>query len=227
MKSTIKFAILLMAFGLLTSCGEDWLDVNTDPNNPTSVSPDLVLPVAQLYTSTVEQQDRRLNSLGNMLMYNWSQSDGFAWYPDEFKYNVTSSFYQYIFNYTYSLALKQYQILFNLEEGYDYYRAISMIMKAYHFQLMVDCYGDVPYSEALGRSLEATPVYDDAQTIYEDLIVQLTAAINLIKSADEDAQLALPSGDDAMFGGEMCKYREAQNIGTPVKHVGQRYIYSG
>ena len=28
-----------------------------------------------------------------MFMYNWSQSDGFSWYSDEFKYNVTSSFY--------------------------------------------------------------------------------------------------------------------------------------
>ena len=53
-------------------------------------------------------------------------------------------------------------------------------MKAYHFQLLVDCYGDIPYSEALGRSLNATPKYDDAQTVYNDLIVQLTNAIALL-----------------------------------------------
>jgi hypothetical protein len=35
---------------------------------------------------------RRINGLGNLMMYNWSQSDGFAWYPDEFAYLVTSSF---------------------------------------------------------------------------------------------------------------------------------------
>jgi hypothetical protein len=144
-----------------------------------------------------------------MMMYNWSQADGFAWYPDEFKYLVTSSFYQGVFNDTYSSALKQYEVLSNLEDPkYDYYKAISMIMKAYHYQLLVDCYGDVPYTEALGRSLNATPVYDDAQTIYEDLIVQLTAAIALIKNADDQDE---PGGDDAMFGGDMNKWIKFAN----------------
>jgi hypothetical protein len=211
MKNTIKFAILLMAFGLITACGEDWLDVNVDPNNPTAVTPDLVLPVAQLYTGFIIQQDRRFNSLGNMFMYNWSQSDGFSWYTDEFKYNVTSSFYQGIFNNTYSNALKQYEILHNLGEGYEHYMAIAKIMKSYHFQLLVDAYGDVPYSEALGRSLEATPKYDDAQEIYNDLIVQLTAAIDLIKNNTEEAQLVKPAGDDTMFDGDMTEWIKFAN----------------
>jgi hypothetical protein len=212
MKNIIKFAILIIASGLLTltSC-EDWLDVNVDPNNPTKVTPSLILPTAQWYTANVIQVDRRLNSLGNMLMYNWSQSDGFSWYTDEFKYNVTSSFYQGIFNNTYSTALKQYQILYNLGEGYEYYKAISMIMKAYHYQLLVDCYGDIPYSEALGRSIEATPKYDDAQTIYNDLIVQLTSAIALIKGADADKQVEAPGADDAMFKGNMMKWVQFAN----------------
>lgn len=198
-----------MVLGLAAACSEDYLDVNTDPNNPTKVTPDLILPVAQLYTARIVQGDRRLNHLGNMMMYNWSQSDGFAWYPDEFKYLVTSSFYQGVFNDSYSTALKQYNVLDKLvEPQYQYYKAIGMIMKAYHFQLLVDCYGDVPYSEALGRSLEATPVYDDAQTIYDDLIVKLTAAIDLIKSSENQT---VPGADDAMFGGDMEKWIQFAN----------------
>jgi hypothetical protein len=52
MKNIIKFALLLVVVGLFTSC-EKWMDVNTDPNNPTKVTPSLVLPVAQLYTANV------------------------------------------------------------------------------------------------------------------------------------------------------------------------------
>ena len=89
---------------MLTSC-EDFLDVNTDPNNPTEVTPDLILPVAQKYTASLIQEDRRINCLGNMMMYNWSQSDGYNWYTEEFKYQVTSSFYQAIFNDSYPLKL--------------------------------------------------------------------------------------------------------------------------
>jgi Starch-binding associating with outer membrane len=203
MKSIIKFAIVLAAFGLLVSC-DDYLDVNVDPNNPTTVTPDLVLPVGQYYTAEYQQDDRGVSHLGNMMMVNWSQSDGYSWYSDEFKYNVTSSFYSRIFNYTFSRTLKQYQILNNLEDPkYDNYKAIAKIMKAFHFQQLVDCYGDVPYSEALGRSLEATPKYDDAQEIYEDLIVQLTEAINLISNA---SGAEVPGADDAIFNGNMTNW---------------------
>ncbi len=209
MKNIIKFAILLMVLGLAASCSEDYLDVNTDPNNPTKVSPNLVLPVAQLYTARIVQGDRRLNHLGNMMMYNWSQSDGYAWYPDEFKYLVTSSFYQNVFNDSYSTALKQYDVLDKLEDTkFQYYKAIAKIMKSYHYQLLVDAYGNVPYTEALGRSLNPTPIYDDAQAIYADLLVQLDAAIELIKNAEEQEE---PADDDAMFGGDMDKWIQFAN----------------
>lgn len=209
MKIIFKYINLLLVILLLASC-EDYLDVNTDPNNPTAVSPDLVLPVAQSYTANViHGVGRRANHIGNMMMYNWSQSDGFAWYPDEFKYNVTTSFYDNIFEDSYSRALKQYQVLEGLDPEYDYYKAIAKIMKAYHFQLLVDFYGDVPYSEALQRGAEATPVYDDAQTIYEDLIVELTAAIDLINNAIDAAEE--PGNDDAMFGGDMDEWKKFAN----------------
>jgi hypothetical protein len=206
MKSILNISLLIVIL-LLTSCN-DFLDVNTDPNNPTEVSPSLVLPVGQNYTAQLIQNDRRVNSLGNMMMYNWSQSDGFSWYSDEFKYLVTSSFYRNIFNNSYTQPLKQYQVLEQLTSEYDYYKAIAKIMKAYHYQILVDMYGDIPYTEALLRKENATPVYDDAKTIYEDLIVQLTAAIELIDKAEN--QIA-PGADDITFGGDMDMWKQFAN----------------
>lgn len=203
------FALIFSAF----SCSES-LDINEDPNNPTSVSPDLILPVAQNYTAIIEERDRGINHLGNMFMYNWSQADGFSWYNDEFQYLVTPSFYQVIFDYTYSNALKQYQALENLEgEQYGYYHAIAKIMKAYHYQILVDTYGDVPYTEALKRGGNATPVYDDAEMIYDDLIVQLNAAIDLINAVEGNAEISpeMPGADDAMFNGDMATWKKFAN----------------
>ncbi len=209
MKKILKYTSLMLFVIGLASC-DKYLDVNEDPNNPVSVTPDLVLPTAQFYTANIIQNGRRANCVGNMMMYNWSQSDGFSWYTDEFKYNVTSSFYQRIFNDSYSSALKQYQILDKLEgEKYDNYRAIAKIMKAYHFQLLVDFYGDVPYSEALMRSDEATPKYDDAQTIYEDLIISLDTAITLINSATSTTMV--PGEDDIIFSGNMTNWKKFAN----------------
>ena len=91
------------------------MDVNTDPNNPVTVSPNLILPVALNYSAIIEERDRGQNHLGNMFMGAWSQSDGFSWYNDEFLYLVTPSFYQRIFDYTYGTVLKQYNGLDQLE----------------------------------------------------------------------------------------------------------------
>lgn len=204
------FAVIL----LLTSCSDNYLDVNTDPNNPTSVSPDLVLPVALNYSAFTQERNRGQNTLGNMLMYNWSQSDGFSWYNDEFLYSVTPSFYQQIFDYTYGNALKQYQVLATNEDPvYGYYKAIGEIMKAYHFQILTDTYGDIPYSEALQRGGNPTPSYDDALTIYEDLIVKLSDAITLISatSANTEVQAVLPGMDDGIMNGDMDKWVKFAN----------------
>lgn len=214
MKNILKYINLLLVILLLASC-DDYLDVNTDPNNPTEVTPDLVLPAAQKYTGEIisasDEGARRYQGLANLFMYNWSQADGFNWYPDEFKYLVNSSFYTRIFEQSYYDALKSYQVLVELEDTkYDYYKAIGMIMKAYHFQLLVDTYGDVPYSEALQRGGDATPVYDDAQTIYDDLIVKLTEAIAVINNVDE-ATIEEVGTDDAMFAGDMNMWKQFAN----------------
>ncbi len=214
MKNIIKYTTVLLLTGVLlfTSCKE-YLDVNTDPNNPTEVSPDLILPVAQKYTANImnasDAGGRRLAALSNLMMYNWSQSDGFSWYNDEFNYLVTTNFYSALFDRVYPYALKQYTELENLEAEYDYYKAIGMIMKAYHFQILVDLYGDIPYSEALQRATIPTPKYDDAQTIYEDLIVKLTEAIDLINNVPELHKT--PDTDDAIFGGDMMKWKQFAN----------------
>ena len=134
---------MIVSVSLLnTSCSDNYLDVNTDPNNPLSVSPDLALPVAQRYTAYTLTQPassaRRLNTLGNLLMQNWSQSDGYNWYTDEFEYLVNPNFYGSIWSYSYQQSLKQYHTLDVTTANYEYYAAISKIMKSYHFQILVD-----------------------------------------------------------------------------------------
>ncbi|MCB2194717.1 MAG: SusD/RagB family nutrient-binding outer membrane lipoprotein [Bacteroidetes bacterium] len=214
MKNIFKYTNLLLVILLLASC-DDYLDVNTDPNNPTTVSPELILPAAQKYTGEIisasDEGARRYQGLANLFMYNWSQSNGFNWYPDEFKYLVTTSFYTRIFEQSYYDALKAYEVLVELEDTkYDYYKAIGMIMQAYHFQLLVDTYGDIPYSEALQRGGNATPAYDDAQTIYDDLIVKLTDAIAIIDNVD-DATIEEVETEDAMFAGDMTMWKQFAN----------------
>lgn len=58
--------------------------------------------------------------------------------------------------------------------------AIIDLLEVYAFQVLVDTYGNVPYSQAFQPDVYPTPVYDDAAAIYEDLIKRATAATEKI-----------------------------------------------
>ena len=207
-----KIFVILTALIFGTTACNDYLDVNVDPNNPTSVTPDLVLPVAQTYTARWMKIDRGVNHLGNMMMYNWSESAGFSWYNDEFQYRANSpTFYDQLFNQAFTAALKQYEDLKGLGDDYKAYEGIAMIMQAYTFEILVDLYGDIPYEEALLRGGNTTPAYSDAQGVYDALIISLTDAITLLGESEETATSVSPSGDDVMYGGDLNSWKQLAN----------------
>ncbi len=206
------FIIYTLVIGTLFMGCEDYLDVNTDPNNPTAVPANLVLPVAQDYTADWLSANRRVNHLGNMFMYNWSESAGYSWYNDEFQYRANAStFYNTIFDQAYTRALKQYTELEKYGDDHMAYKGIAAIMKVYTLQILVDFYGDIPYSEALLRGGNNTPAYDDAQGIYDDMIIKLTGAIDMLNAAQADATSILPETDDIMFGGDLDMWKSFAN----------------
>jgi hypothetical protein len=73
------------------------------------------------------------------------------------------------------------------------------------WQQMVTIFGDIPYSEALNVD-NVTPVYDDAQFIYEDLLLRAEQAVNRINP------VATAFGtEDLLFGGDMLMWLKFGN----------------
>jgi hypothetical protein len=224
----MKNIYIKILFGLLIgtsfqSC-DDFLDVNEDPNEPSSeiVNPDIVLAATQVYTYGVlagnvsefnpnAVQDN-MNQLGNLMMNNWTRDVGASnssYYFNEHTYNVTSDFYSGIFENLY-LRTSNYTFIQNTTKpGYDNYKAIAKILKSFYFQYLVDLYGNIPYSEAHKRGDNLTPKYDDALTIYRDLVVQLEEAVDLIDNAP--AGTLNPGENDVMLGGNMQMWKKFAN----------------
>src|SRR6476620_8154527 len=59
----------------------------------------------------------------------------------------------------------------------------SKVMKALIYQNLADVFGDVPYSQAGDPNVSTQPQYEDAKTIYQNLIPQLDSAIASIKAS--------------------------------------------
>ncbi len=208
MKKIISILIVILV--LASSC-TDFLTVNEkNPNSASAVPSNLMLPAALNTTSRLVNLPRRYDFV--YLWYGlWSISNGYAQPSSLVQYNLANTDYQGDFNDCY-LNGSNYDYIEKNSTGakQQSYVAIAKIMKAYLFANIVDAYGDVPYSEAFKTADGILkPKYDAQQTIYEDLIVQLDAAINLIKTSPADAE---ELGDfDVVYGGDMTLWKKFAN----------------
>ncbi|MEI6050316.1 MAG: SusD/RagB family nutrient-binding outer membrane lipoprotein [Bacteroidota bacterium] len=201
MKKLLILLTVLLVLG--TSCKDDFLSVNEfNPNSASAVPANLVLPAALNTTSRI------VTTPGNYpFVYLWygcmSISGSYSQPTDLTQYNLLNSSYQGNWNNSY-LNLQNYDYIVknSTTEKLKPYKAIAMIMKVYLYQNLVDAYGNVPYSEAL-RSADGIlkPKYDAQQTVYEDLVVQLDAAMEQITSAPADADEV--GAYDIIYNGDM------------------------
>jgi hypothetical protein len=79
--------------------------------------------------------------------------------------------------------------------------AIIEILQVYTFQILVDTFGDIPYTEAINPTI-VLPKYDNDSDIYPKLITRLDAAINNLNNSAG----SFASGD-IIYGGNVAKWR--------------------
>lgn len=208
----VKLLAMLLAFFALTGCKRDFFDVNENPNNPAESTPRLTLPVAQAEIATM--QGTRLTYLGQFIMYNWATPSNWSANQEFARYNVNANFFSDIFENSYIGPLKNLTYIENYvdESGtidYSIYKGIATILKAYQYQLLVDLYGDVPYSDANQRRLNISPKYDKAEDIYKDNIRKLTEVVAMLDKVPANAEN--PGSQDVMFGGDIKKWQKFAN----------------
>jgi len=92
----------------------------------------------------------------------------------------------------------------------DGIHAAAMIISAWSWSQTTDCFGDIPYSEAIG-GFDAdgilTPKYDTQESIYKDLIDNVLAEANNILTG-----LSLSfGGGDVIYDGDPVKWRKFGN----------------
>ncbi|MDO6491962.1 MULTISPECIES: SusD/RagB family nutrient-binding outer membrane lipoprotein [unclassified Cellulophaga] len=211
-KNIFKSITLMLSLAVMTTSCNDFLDVNDNPNDPSVSAPRLTLPVAQ-------QSFASLNAissvnLGQYMVYNWTTPSNWSANQNLIRYNVTTDFSSTLFETPYSSIFKNLQYIEDYEDAsgavdYSVYDVISATIKGFQYQYLVDLYGDVPYSEANLRSLNTTPKYDDAETVYKANIENLTNAAILALDLPENAEN--PESQDIIFGGDMDKWAAFAN----------------
>lgn len=208
----MKNILYILTLALISVGCSDFVDVNDNPNDPPISTPSLTLPVAQ--QSFANLNAKPMTYLGNFLVVNWATPSNWSANALYSRYNFTAGDFATIFETSYSDIFKNLTYIENYEDptgGVDYtnYQAISTIIKGFQYQLLVDLYGDVPFSEANLRGENTTPAYDDAATVYKTVIDDLTNVVDIINARPDNAEN--PGSQDIIFGGDMNRWIQFAN----------------
>lgn len=202
-------AVLLLAV-LVTACE---LPDNVDPKAATTVPTGTIVTNAMVsFANTVD--DISVNVNINRMLGQYTTE---VTYVDEARYNfgdrqIPDTYWDQYYRDA-LMDIKEAKMLFAEESGNDAFikardnkLAILEVLEVYAYQTMVDTWGDIPYTEALGGIENSTPVYDDAASIYNDLLRKLDDAIATL-SANEDA--GSYGSEDVYFAGDVAMWIKA------------------
>lgn len=199
-----KILTLLLVVTLFSSCSKNWLDINVDPNTPSSTVASVKSRLAwiqhyYLYAqgtagtraNFITQQLTFVNSSGQQSMTaGWNPIAGMSTTPYQFFFVGAGSNFQ-------DMEAKA-----TAESAYHYLGATKAI-RAMGFMLMVDWYGEMPYTEALGEAI--TPKFDDGKTIFEGCLSDIDQAIEYFKMQQPSTATPLSEGD-SWNGGDVNKW---------------------
>lgn len=177
----IKYLVLLTAVFFSVSC-KKFLDVNKNPNNPTDVEPTLVL--SQVLNNSANNQFFNFSGGLGQWIGTTSRSSAFAPNTAFESFQITQGLSQPAWTGAYHII---YDLNFieskSQASGQPFFEGLAKILKAYWYQNLVDMFNNVPYTEAANPTEIKSPKYDDAKTIYEDLIKKIDEAIAKIKTS--------------------------------------------
>jgi len=206
----LSISVIALAVGILmVGCKKSFLDINQDPNNATesSISPELTL--APQLTAVAGRNASSWDFLNRWMGY-WSASGSYSRATVEMSYNITNDFGAGVWNGVYYTVGQLKSIEKKAEAlNWKFYQGIAIILQAHEMGVLVDLYGDVPYSKAWDLAGNIRPAYDNAEDIYKDLIPKIDAGLALIKDADGSDKLI--NTVDILFKGDKTNWAKFAN----------------
>lgn len=202
---------IFMVFLLFSSCSK-LEDLNNNIKDPTKVPGESLFTGAQ--SALIKQMvSPNVNSnIFRMFVQQWTETT----YIDEANYDIVTrpipgNFWNTLYR----------DVLMNFKESAKVLSAdgdlpgddpavlqnklaICEIMTVYTYSVLVETFGDIPYSQALGDNL--LPGYDDGLTVYKDLIDRLNAAIAKLNQNQGSF-----GGYDNMYNGDVIGWFKFAN----------------
>ena len=207
--------ITILALLASSACTDNFEEINENPNQPTTVGAQFLLP--QALETTINNywgnssRNQRLNfdhamSWVGYLTRNIYESEG-----DNYNVQPSVNISNWQVFYTDGLINFEKVVEFTNETSDDpnpNYEGIGIGMKAWTYSIMTDVWGAIPYSQALAGTAEEaiySPGYDSQEAVYASIIEDLA-------TANSKLSVSGPSiSGDILFGGDILMWKKFFN----------------
>jgi hypothetical protein len=202
-----KQVLLTIAIAAVSLSGcKKFLDVNTNPNNPDSAAPNLLLPASQAATGQIIGNFFQI--YGNIWAQYWTQNPTSSQYRTIDQYNPAATAFDRSWNILYRGALVNADLVTkNSDPALAYTRGIAHLMKAYTLQVTTDAFGDVPVKEALQSELFRNPKFDAQSVVYDSVFYNIDRGLALMNSTTSSS----PGAQDLVFSGNVANWKAFAN----------------
>jgi len=207
MKVLVNYSfVLILIFSI--GCTKDITEFNDNVKSPTTV------PASSLFANSIKELvDYVASPNVNVNTFRlWTQHWTQTTYVDESNYELTER------NVNGEVMQRMYaRVLRDVKEARGFVDADEVltaevksaqlacldVIEAYAYSVLVDVFGDVPYSEALQGVENLSPVYDNDSDIYASIISDLSAAVTALKASTSMGEFA---GSDLLYGGSTSSW---------------------
>lgn len=210
-----KIYLMLGMSLVLASCNDDAITgLNDDPKNLTEVPAGTLLGNAEKNLFDQMTSTNVNANVFRLFVQHWTETT----YLDESRYdllqrNVPDNHWRTIYRdilrdlkEAYAITNKEQPVSANALKIKENKLALIEVLNVYSYSVLIDTFGDIPYSESLDPINHPSPKYDDAKTIYSDLFSRLD---NALSKMDENYE---SFGEyDFIYDGNMAHWKKFAN----------------
>jgi hypothetical protein len=200
-----KYLIYSAALAVLAMTGtgcKKFLDVNKNVNSPTPSSVQLAYVLSSCERS-IGGSFSLGSGLGNTFSVYTHQMTGRVGAD---RYGAGASSWEALYA---AIANLDVIIERGTTENRLAYVGISKILKAYTYSMMVDIWGDIPFSEVNKFPEIKQPKFDKGSDIYPKLLAMIDEGVADINNPIINP--SKPSNDDYIYKGDLTKWKKAAN----------------
>lgn len=210
-----KYALIIAAVLVFASCRKNMSDLNVNPKAPASVPGETLFSNAEKGLADALTTPNVNVGIFELIAQYWAETT----YPQESQYDLGNrdiplnwwgAIYAVIGDFNQSIVLmREQQQAATLPEDIAAYTnkiAVAKIMRAYSYSILVNTFGDIPYTEALQGGENTTPKYDNQKDVYYALLDSINASLKEIDVTAGDFGAA-----DIIYNGDLYEWLKFGN----------------